>query len=237
MTLLAIDTSSQRPSVALHHNGKTVDGSAMDGSFDNDHIGRIVKSLLKESGVEFKQLSRILVGVGPGSFTGVRIGVTYAAGLCSALNIPLATFNSLEAAANNQAEFYGKIIALRKANGQQFLGVVYEKGVGETCPVFKSETLVDLEDLSTVISSSKDQQKLVLHDPEHEAAVKLDGVAGVAFGSLPASSSRGMIKFLLNQPAQSSVLQGEFLAGQIGQIGVQYLTSLGVKTIEERAQG
>lgn len=55
---------------------------------------------LEAEGLHFKDLDAVCVGKGPGSYTGLRIGVSAAKGLCFALNIPLLSINSLEIIAN-----------------------------------------------------------------------------------------------------------------------------------------
>jgi tRNA threonylcarbamoyladenosine biosynthesis protein TsaB len=56
-----------------------------------------VDELLRETGVKPDELDAVAVGMGPGSYTGLRIGVSFAKGLCYGLNIPLLAVGSLEA--------------------------------------------------------------------------------------------------------------------------------------------
>lgn len=60
-------------------------------------LAPVVESLMREAGLGFGQLQRIAVIVGPGSFTGVRVGVAFARGLALALDIPSVGITSLEA--------------------------------------------------------------------------------------------------------------------------------------------
>jgi tRNA threonylcarbamoyladenosine biosynthesis protein TsaB len=67
-----------------------------------DHAKKVavfVDELLKETGVQPDDLDAIAVGKGPGSYTGLRIGVSFAKGMCYALNIPLIAIGSLDALA------------------------------------------------------------------------------------------------------------------------------------------
>ena len=65
-----------------------------------DHAKQVavfVDELLRETGVKPDELDAVAVGMGPGSYTGLRIGVSFAKGLCYGLNIPLLAVGSLEA--------------------------------------------------------------------------------------------------------------------------------------------
>jgi len=80
-----------------------------------------IKELLREQGIGIKNLNAIGVSSGPGSYTGIRVGLATAKGLCYALNIPLITYNSLElmalSARNNAKDenaFYCPMIDARR---------------------------------------------------------------------------------------------------------------------------
>lgn len=59
-----------------------------------------IKNLMQDAGKELQQLKAISVSAGPGSYTGLRVGMASAKGLCYALNIPLITINTLQAMAS-----------------------------------------------------------------------------------------------------------------------------------------
>ena len=74
-----------------------------------DHAKKValfVDELLRETGVQPSDLDAIAVGKGPGSYTGLRIGVSFAKGLCYALNIPLIAVGSLNALTEVAREDY-----------------------------------------------------------------------------------------------------------------------------------
>jgi tRNA threonylcarbamoyladenosine biosynthesis protein TsaB len=74
-----------------------------------DHAKKVavfVDELLKETGVQPNDLDAIAVGKGPGSYTGLRIGVSFAKGMCYALSIPLIAVGSLEALTEVAREDY-----------------------------------------------------------------------------------------------------------------------------------
>ena len=95
--ILNIDTSLDTASVCLGNN----DGVLQVATNDNqkDHAAWIhtaINKLLKETGFPLKSLEAIAVSIGPGSYTGLRIGLSSAKGLCYALDIPLITISTLK---------------------------------------------------------------------------------------------------------------------------------------------
>jgi tRNA threonylcarbamoyl adenosine modification protein YeaZ len=73
-----------------------------------EHLMAVIEAALAQAGIKYGQLDRVGVSVGPGSFTGVRVGVSTARGLALALKIPAIGVSTLEAvAANTRAQFAG----------------------------------------------------------------------------------------------------------------------------------
>ncbi|MFD1631447.1 tRNA (adenosine(37)-N6)-threonylcarbamoyltransferase complex dimerization subunit type 1 TsaB [Pseudopedobacter beijingensis] len=99
--ILHIETSTTTCSVALSENGSLI--SKIDKTEKNIHAAELtlfISQILKEAGKDIKQLQAVAVSMGPGSYTGLRIGVSTAKGLCYALDIPLIGVNTLEAMAS-----------------------------------------------------------------------------------------------------------------------------------------
>lgn len=125
MKVLAIDTSNLVMGIALT-NENTVLGE-MITNLKKNHSVRVmpaIESLLADCDVKPKELEKIVVAHGPGSYTGVRIGVTIAKTLAWSLNIPLVGISSLEALACNGRHFNGLISPLFDARrGQIYTGL------------------------------------------------------------------------------------------------------------------
>ncbi len=101
--ILAFDTATSTGTVGLRSRGKLVTASLGEPrAFGADLMPAIV-ALLGRAGVGFSELDAVLVGAGPGSFTGVRIGAATAKGLVHALGVPLFAYPSLLAAARGPA--------------------------------------------------------------------------------------------------------------------------------------
>lgn len=95
--ILSIESGTQVCSVALSRDGEVL--SCRESYEGRDHarlVATYVDELLRECGVAASELSAVAVSQGPGSYTGLRIGVSFAKGLCYGLNIPLIGVSSLE---------------------------------------------------------------------------------------------------------------------------------------------
>lgn len=97
MMNLGIETSSKNCSVVLWDNHGNVWSEEQDNdSFVHaERLHEMIEALLNNAGVEFRQLTRVVVGRGPGSYTGLRIGVSCAKGIAYSLGIPLYSISSL----------------------------------------------------------------------------------------------------------------------------------------------
>ena len=100
--LLNIETSTKVCSVSLALDGKTIQTVEEEGEqyIHSEKLTLFIEQLFHASDYTIKDLSAIGVSKGPGSYTGLRIGVSAAKGLCYALNIPLLSVDSLEVLAN-----------------------------------------------------------------------------------------------------------------------------------------
>jgi len=96
--ILCIETSVKTCSVALSNIGKTLNCIEIhaDGFVHAEKLTLLIQELFDQNTYSIKDLSAICISSGPGSFTGLRIGVAVAKGLCYGLNIPLIEINSLE---------------------------------------------------------------------------------------------------------------------------------------------
>lgn len=98
MTLiLSVETSTPICSVAIHQNGKLLANADLflEKSHSNS-LTPLIEQLLKHCDIQIHQLSAIAVSSGPGSYTGLRIGLSTVKGLCFALDIPLIAISSLD---------------------------------------------------------------------------------------------------------------------------------------------
>ncbi len=99
--VLAFDTSTSNETVAILHGHETIVACRRDCKNHSSTLLPSVESLLQEAGLAASDLKLIAIGLGPGSFTGLRVGLTVAKGLAYALKIPLKGVSSLQALACN----------------------------------------------------------------------------------------------------------------------------------------
>lgn len=96
--ILNIETATKNCSVALSKDGKTLAiREIAEQNFSHaEKLHVFIEELLLETNVALKEVKAIAVSQGPGSYTGLRIGVSAAKGLCYALSIPLIAVDTLE---------------------------------------------------------------------------------------------------------------------------------------------
>ncbi|MBI2094987.1 MAG: tRNA (adenosine(37)-N6)-threonylcarbamoyltransferase complex dimerization subunit type 1 TsaB [Candidatus Omnitrophica bacterium] len=129
MNLLAFDTSSETLSVAAAREGKILaEGNFSADTRHSEHLVATLESIVKKAGWRPKDIDCIAVGVGPGSFTGLRVGVMTAKVLAYALGKKLVGVSSFEAVAR-AADFRGRMAVLLDAKrGNVYAGVYEKKG-------------------------------------------------------------------------------------------------------------
>ena len=95
--ILSIETATKNCSIALSKEGKTIALKEIaNQNFSHaEKLHVFIEEILKENQITFKDLNAIAVSKGPGSYTGLNIGVSSAKGLCYALHIPLISIDTL----------------------------------------------------------------------------------------------------------------------------------------------
>lgn len=118
--ILALDTSSLRGSVALLE-GHEIRAELRLSSLQNHSINLLseIDFLLSRQGWSLQELDLVAVGTGPGSFTGIRIGIATAMGIAQSTSIPFAGISGLDALANQASYLNGNIGVLLDAQRSQ----------------------------------------------------------------------------------------------------------------------
>ncbi len=129
MYILNIETSTKNCSVALANNGKTVHSKELSeaGFSHAEKLHVFIEEVLVDSNLTFKDLVAIAVSQGPGSYTGLRIGVSAAKGLCFALDIPLISVDTLQVLANKAEVQNGIIIPMIDARRMEVYSAIFDK--------------------------------------------------------------------------------------------------------------
>lgn len=147
MIILAIDTTSQAASIAL------IDEDRLIGEYTSNakmtHLEKLmpmVEELLNKCDLSMEDIQGIAVSEGPGSFTGIRIGVSAARALAQAMKIPVVSVSTLKAMAYNLPYYTGVICPILDARRQQVYSSAYQWESG-TCKEIILPAAYAIEDL------------------------------------------------------------------------------------------
>jgi tRNA threonylcarbamoyladenosine biosynthesis protein TsaB len=125
--ILNIETATKNCSVALAKDGKTIvcKEIAEEGYSHAERLHVFIEEIIKEAGITLNDLSAIAVSQGPGSYTGLRIGVSAAKGLCYALDVPLIAVDTLQALASQVTISSGLIIPMIDARRMEVYSAIF----------------------------------------------------------------------------------------------------------------
>uniref|UniRef100_UPI00404777A5 tRNA (adenosine(37)-N6)-threonylcarbamoyltransferase complex dimerization subunit type 1 TsaB n=1 Tax=Algoriphagus sp. TaxID=1872435 RepID=UPI00404777A5 len=142
--ILSIETSTSICSVAIHEQGELLALAEIDepGAHAEKLLG-LVDEVFEKAGLSFGDLDAVAVSQGPGSYTGLRIGVSTAKGIAYALEIPLIGINTLQAMAASQPISQGEfVVAVLDARRKE----VYTQTFGDSLQELSSIEAVVLEE-------------------------------------------------------------------------------------------
>jgi tRNA threonylcarbamoyladenosine biosynthesis protein TsaB len=133
VNIMAIDTSHREGSVAVRL-GQAEPVHCRFGTARSHlaEIGEAVALLLREVGVPLGDVDRVALVIGPGSFTGLRIGLAYVKGLYAALAMDVVTTSSLELLAMSSLVEHDTVCAMIDARKSEVYAAVYQRKVGPT---------------------------------------------------------------------------------------------------------
>jgi tRNA threonylcarbamoyladenosine biosynthesis protein TsaB len=125
--ILNIETATKNCSVTLAKEGRTIlcKEIAEEGYSHAERLHVFIEEIIKEAGITFQDLSAIAVSQGPGSYTGLRIGVSAAKGLCYALEIPLIAVDTLQVLASQANVSDGLIIPMLDARRMEVYSAIF----------------------------------------------------------------------------------------------------------------
>ena len=171
--ILNIETSTTNCSVSLSENGRLI-GLKEDNSLQYSHAERLhvyIDELLQTAKVSKTQIAAVGISKGPGSYTGLRIGVSAAKGLCYALKIPLISILTLEALAHQVVNPQGPIVSMLDARRLEVYSAIYDTDYNETrtteAEVLTSESYKELLESTPVyfIGNGVAKTQLLLSHP------------------------------------------------------------------------
>lgn len=149
--ILGIDTSGNTCSVALYHNEKSRllgEVSIYSARTHSQMLMPMIEKLLSDFGLGLHNLDLITVAHGPGSYTGLRIGISAALGLVYGLGISCAGISTLKGLAANVCSFDGFICAIIKARQNLVYTGIYDNNLKVILP----DCVIATDELAGVLS-------------------------------------------------------------------------------------
>ncbi len=127
--ILNLETATKNCSVTIAKEGKTIACKEIaEQNFSHaEKLHVFIEELLAENNLKFSDLNAIAVSQGPGSYTGLRIGVSSAKGFCYALNIPLIAIDTLQLLAKQIQIKEGVIVSMIDARRMEVFTAFYDK--------------------------------------------------------------------------------------------------------------
>lgn len=126
MKVLGIDTSAVVCSVSLVCDGKTaLSRTVSEGLTHSETLLPLIKEILEESRCRVSDLDAIAISHGPGSFTGLRIGISAVKGLAVSHNIPCIGVSTVEALAMNALDYEGIVCPVMDARRGEFYNALF----------------------------------------------------------------------------------------------------------------
>ncbi len=152
MNILAIDTSTDYLSLALMRDGKIAGRFHRKAPMSHSSLlVPMIDKLLKKTKTRIKDIDGFSISIGPGSFTGLRIGVTTVKGLGYSLKKPIVAIPTLDVIAENVKNFKGVICPALDARKNKVYACLY-KSNGKTIKKISKYLLLPMEELMKKVS-------------------------------------------------------------------------------------
>lgn len=157
MNILAIDTSTMISTVTIANDSEILgDFNVNQQKTHSESLVPMIETLLELLGMEIKDIDEFVIAEGPGSFTGLRIGMTIAKTLAQVNDKKLIPISTLLALANNSSSDNLKVPML-DARGNRVYGAVYDKDFNEII----KEDLYTIEDFSEMVNNLDEEIELI----------------------------------------------------------------------------
>lgn len=159
MKVLAIDTSTNCATCAICDDESIIAEFSINNKLTHSQkIASQIESMYKISGEDMKDTSLVVVCNGPGSFTGIRIGVSLAKSIAHVLNAPVVEVSSLEILAGNHVDKNGYIIPLVDAQRNKVYYNIFENNTfDEISSKLYKDDVIEVEKLVDLICGLNEQ--------------------------------------------------------------------------------
>ena len=157
MNILGIESSSKHCSVAINVGKDIYESSSAVNNDSATSLPVMTEKIMNKLSLTFKELDGIAVSMGPGSFTGLRIGLSYAKGLALALNIPIIPISTFDLVLLPRVKDFTEDLVTVIIHSQSRYILKNDSYILE-----KNPTSIPIKDLS-----SKNNGMIMYHGPEH----------------------------------------------------------------------
>ena len=205
--ILAVETSTEAFSIAVRNGGASASLDLVHQKTRSQHIVSAVRFLLHSLDLDIGRVRAACAGIGPGSFTGIRIGLTFVNPLRQLYRIPLAGASSLDMLAHGQVRWYTTIIPFVRCRKGEVYTALYREGVRAT-----GYLVLGREEFTGFIEE---------HEPDcltgsARTAADILGEAQASTGTLPsgavfvdAAPRAAVMLGLLEEPGASGMVPGD----------------------------
>ena len=166
--ILNIETATKNCSVALAQEGKIIlcKEIAEEGYSHAERLHVFIEEIIKEAGITFKDLSAVAVSQGPGSYTGLRIGVSAAKGLCYAIDIPLIAVDTLQVLASQATVTDGLVIPMLDARRMEVYSAIFNSNFDKIrvveAEIITEDSFLDFQEMLYFVGDCAEKCKSVL---------------------------------------------------------------------------
>ena len=131
--ILNLETATKNCSVSISENGEIISLKEINtgGYSHSELLHSFIEDVLKESNFKLSDLDAVAVSKGPGSYTGLRIGVSTAKGLCFGNDIPLISIPTLESMATSQKDIDYTLVPMLDARRMEVYSCIYNSSLQE----------------------------------------------------------------------------------------------------------
>lgn len=171
--ILNIETATRNCSVSISKDGESLlcKEIAEAGYSHAERLHVFIEEILNQTGLQFSDVSAIAVSQGPGSYTGLRIGVSAAKGLCYALGIPLIAIDTLEILASKVKINDGLIVPMIDARRMEVYSAIFnsehQKIRDVEAEIITDSSFDDLKENLYFVGDCAEKCKTVLNKSNH----------------------------------------------------------------------
>lgn len=191
--ILNLETATTNCSVSIARNGEIIflreDNSPNYSHSEQLHI--FIEEALKGASLTFKDISAVAVSKGPGSYTGLRIGVSAAKGLCFSLDLPLISVSTLESLAKQgYAKNYDFIIPVLDARRMEVYSAIFDAQGNRL-----RETMAEIINKDSFLEYAQKGSVLLIGDGAEKCRELLDHPNFSFLTTLPTATEMGELSY------------------------------------------